>query len=333
MKRFLVAGCWLGAAVGCLVAISATRGVSGPLSAMAVALAPLVAVALVATLVLAAVLRKQLLVGVTLVVLVWGVFIASSTYTDVDGQPHSRSPLPAELSSAQASEGDALVVVSSNVRAGNDELAELIAGLQDQNPDVIVLQEIGDDELDLIRTTDLAQSHPYEVVDPRPGYFGGAVFSRWPLVGQVEQIGGYPMIVATIETPAGPVDVVNVHVAPPISTQSYGLWEAQLDELFDRLSAAETPLVVLGDFNATPQHQELRRLASVTSTRGMGAFASYPRLRLVPPVISLDHAFATGGVCIERVDALPDNAGSDHRALKAILHYSYRCPHEVSRLD
>lgn len=325
MKRFVVGGCWCGAILGWMVAMSATVGTSGPLSAVAVALTPMVALLLIGIFIAAAALRQQLLAGVALAVLMWSMVIASSIFFGMNEQPHPDTAMP----SALTDEHNELVIVSSNVRVGNTEMGELIAGLQRQSPDVIVLQEIGEHELDAIRQTDLGSSHPFEIVDARPGFFGGAVFSRWPLTGAVEQIGGYPMIVATIESPAGPVEVVNVHVAPPISTESYRLWGEQLDALFNRLSSAEEPLVALGDFNATPQHRELRRLAEVTSDRGLGAFASFPTLMALPPVLSLDHAFSAGGVCIDSVVALPNNAGSDHRAMRAIVRHASHCPYEV----
>ncbi len=55
----------------------------------------------------------------------------------------------------------------------------------------------------------------------------------------------------------------------------------------------------------------------------MAAFRSFPAAGLMPPVLSLDHAFASGGACLLEVVRVAENPGSDHRALRATLASPY----------
>ena len=332
MSRVMPLAGWAPPFCGWLVLMFATAGTSGPVSAMAVALTPVVAVVLTAALIVAAGRQRRVLAGTTLGVLMWAMLVGASAAPLSNQEPNPRAEGPASLVEVDPERSE-LVVSSSNVRAGNTELEQLIDDLRVPDPDVILLQEIGSPELDALRRTDLASTHPHEIADPRDGFFGGAVYSRWPMTGVVEDVSGYPMLVVEVDSPYGVIEIVNVHVAPPLNAEGHRLWVGQLATLEDRLGTAAAPLVMVGDFNATPHHRELRRLADVTSAEGLGAFMSFPASLPVPPVLALDHAFAGGGACVDDVEPLADNSGSDHRAMRVIVRLDYSCPLGVSKLD
>jgi endonuclease/exonuclease/phosphatase (EEP) superfamily protein YafD len=310
MKSLVAPACWSTAVASVAVALFGHLGSVGPLTAMLVALTPIVVVATAVALVAASAVRQWLMV----------VVLAGLLVPTLVAESMERAPTRQE---AIRTSGLAITIVSSNVRTGNEHVEDLVADIASEQPDIVVLQEIGPADLTAIRRTDLARSHEHMFADARPGYFGGVVFSRWPVSGRVEDVGGHPMIVATVETPTGLLDVVNVHVVPPTTSVGHRLWARQLDELADRLSEADRPVVVVGDFNATEHHDELRSLAEASSDRGLAAFRSFPFNEMVPPMLSLDHVFAAGGACLRNVDGTAENSGSDHRAMRAIVEGSF----------
>jgi len=312
VSRWVSLGCWCVAAVAWAVAAVGEFGTIGPLTAMAVALTPAFTLGVIVSILTAACFRQwwPALASAALLIptVAFGSVAGGSVATD--------TPVAGVVA-------DGVVIVSSNVRAGNERIGELADRLAVEAPDIVVFQELQSTELEAVRRSALSSDHRFAFVDPRDGYFGGAIFSRWPLTGTVEYVGGYPMAMATVETPTGPLTVINVHVAPPTSWRNYELWSRQLGELHERLRRAAGPLVMLGDFNATGDHVELRVLSEVGSSRGLAAFRSFPVSGLMPPLLALDHAFVSGGACLVDVVALAENPGSDHRAMRATVASPY----------
>lgn len=300
---------WLAALLGCVVVnlLSLIDAVNY-LAALATAVAPLTVVAAGASLLLSIILRRWLIAAPSV-----GLIFISIVLPMSPGPSSGLLVRPAD---------DDLIVVSSNIRAGNDELPELIAGLLSTSPDVIVFLEVTDREMAIIGASDIGESHPHTIVDPRDGYFGSAIVSRLPLRGNVAQVGGYPMIDATVTTNNGDIKLIGVHVAPPISGPSFESWTEQLSALEAKLLDAESPTVLVGDFNATPQHRRLRRLAAVSVSSGLGVGPSFSVPSWAPAVLALDHVFSAGGACVVEATLL-DAAGSDHRALRAVIGLPY----------
>lgn len=307
MKSVVASACRTIAAVSFVAAVFGHLGSAGPLTAMLIALTPLVVVATGVALVASTLVRRWLLV-----VILAGLLVPSLV-----------SRATARQEPATRTSGPGVTIVSSNVRSGNEHVGDLVDDIASEQPDIVVLQEIGPADLRAVRRTDLARSHGHVFADARPGYFGGVVLSRWPVSGRVEDVGGHPMIVATVDTPTGSLDVVNVHVVPPTTSVGHRLWTRQLAELANRLSEADRPLVVVGDFNATEHHDELRSLADASSDRGLAAFRSFPFNEIVPPLLALDHVFVAGGACLWDVEGTAENSGSDHRAIRAVVGGSY----------
>jgi vancomycin resistance protein VanJ len=160
-----------------------------------------------------------------------------------------------------------LTVMSWNVRAGARSPADQVAQLKGTGADLIALQEVEPDAAAAIEAdAELALLYPYRAVAPRPGTWGLAVLSRYPISGVVS-LERPSLLELTVATPQGAVQVIDVHVNPP---NLYAGWpipvaydtadrEADVAALREPVQAALSAgerLLVVGDFNTTPSEAE-----------------------------------------------------------------------------
>ena len=112
-----------------------------------------------------------------------------------------------------------------------------------------------------------------------------------------------------------------MHPFPPISAASVRDWQAVLRDLpgpsDDRRSH-----VLLGDFNATLDHRELRRVldrgyTDAADATGDGLSPTFPVTWPIP-LIAIDHVLVPRTIGVRRV-SIGDLPGSDHRAVVAEL--------------
>jgi endonuclease/exonuclease/phosphatase (EEP) superfamily protein YafD len=84
---------------------------------------------------------------------------------------------------------------------------------------------------------------------------------------------------------------------------------------------AGRPVIVGGDFNATPDVAQFRSVlrtgfADAADQAGAGMTRTYPADRWFPPLIAIDHVLTRGGAVATGVQTV-SISGSDHRALLA----------------
>jgi len=215
-----------------------------------------------------------------------------------------------------------LKVASSNVFLGNPDVTDLGRELLALDVDVIVIQELTPWQVRLFADAGLMGEYPYQLLMPQRDATGSGMMSRLPFVdAEFRDIGGSSMPVATIDDQGVLVDVVGVHVQAPVSDGARRLWTDQLRELSEMTAVADRPMVLAGDFNATLQHDNLRSIDGAGAydalvDRGKGWIATWPRGRFYPPLLRLDHIFATDNTRAIRA-GLGNGTGSDHRPIWA----------------
>jgi len=130
------------------------------------------------------------------------------------------------------------------------------------------------------------------------------------------------------------VDLACIHAAspkPPWSPGATARWRSQLSAL---PAPDGSPLILAGDFNATLDHAQFRRLlrrgyADAASQAGHGLSPTWgPRPGRRPALLAIDHVL-TGRRCAVLSTSAHVLPGSDHRALYAEL----RLPAPRSRAD
>jgi endonuclease/exonuclease/phosphatase family metal-dependent hydrolase len=161
---------------------------------------------------------------------------------------------------------------------------------------------------------------------PDAAAYGIALLSRWPVSSwQVVRLPVVPVpapvrftgrvvpslvrdeprvaVVATLESPVGPLTVVNTHLS------FIGWWNGrQLRALVREVQGTRRPLLLMGDLNMGP-----RRAADLTGMRPLASFPTFPSDR---PREQLDHVLVDGPLTAT-AGCAPELPLSDHRALVA----------------
>lgn len=233
---------------------------------------------------------------------------------------------PAYLGSHASGRPD-LTVMTSNLRLGLGDTAEVVRLAEDESVDLVVMQEVTPEaapELLAMRT-----ALPYVAGRTAPGAFGTVVFSRYPLT-QVSQLrvtkGAWQMRVAA----PTPFWLVAVHTSQPYS--GFASWRPDHDALHAAVARLRGPTVVAGDLNATLDHGPVRRLlglglSDAARVSNAGWQPTWPvdvqsgrRMPFGLGLMTLDHILTSADFSAVSTSTHPV-PGSDHRTLVAGLVY------------
>lgn len=255
--------------------------------------------------------------------------------------------LPPDLTGpASVDPADTLTVMTYNVRAGNDDVDEMVAAILESGAEVAALQELNE-EVGAQLALRLAATHPYVDLAPCPpcGDWGSlGVFSAYPVEPRIEELPGpsrrNPQI-TVVHHPRGSVLLANVH---NLSTPRFPeIWPAEVERavnsreevaaaLVRLVRGSDLPLVALGDFNTTERSGAYRILQGELddawrqagfgfgSTFHGGAPESGPWRLAVPDwLLRIDYIFHSRELTTASVKMQPWREASDHRPVKAVL--------------
>lgn len=228
--------------------------------------------------------------------------------------------------SALPSDGPGLRVMTANLFLGRADPGAVVDLVRDQQIDLLSLQELTRKENRALQEAGLARLLPERRVFTAPAFSGAALYSRWPLEGG-ELIGGsgglLPMPRSRVRVPeAAPVEVVDAHPPPPTSSEQASVWELGLQSLPSTDPQGMVRLL-LGDFNATLDHQALRDVldrgyVDAADAVGKALTPTWPPERSLPPTVTIDHVLVDERVRVRDV-GIHELPGSDHRAVTAEL--------------
>jgi endonuclease/exonuclease/phosphatase (EEP) superfamily protein YafD len=219
-------------------------------------------------------------------------------------------------------------VMSMNMRAGAADAVMVVDLVREHRVDVLAVQEITPDAALRLDAAGLSVLLPHSERSPIEGVVGSALYSRYGLVDATTRLnpGEFRQVAATVEVPgARGLPLESVHPVPPAMSSWVGMWSAGL-----RGQTAATPdgpaRILAGDFNATLDHGELRRLiatgyADAASAVGLGLTPTWPyagRLKGIAPAVAIDHVLVDPRIGVRdfRAYTVP---GTDHRAIIATL--------------
>jgi len=226
--------------------------------------------------------------------------------------------LPAWTPADDANAVASITLVQLNLSFRNRTPEAVAKFIRHENADVVTLQEVTSSTGRVIEL--LKDDYPNSILCPYARVGGVAVISRLSKApGASEgcvQLGG----LAWLRVIAGdrPVTVASVHLNWP-----YPFSQApQVDRLTGRLENMPRPIVVAGDFNATPWSHAVARMARASDTEvASGLRLTFP-LRLLPwvPAIDMpiDQVLLPPGIVPDAVTVGP-GPGSDHRSVIARL--------------
>jgi endonuclease/exonuclease/phosphatase (EEP) superfamily protein YafD len=220
-------------------------------------------------------------------------------------------------------------VMTSNLRFGGGDTAQVVQLAVSQDVDVLVLEEVTPSALAGLTQAGLTKVFPHHAGAPVAGSRGTMVFTRGPVrhVTPVPtRFASYSMDVA-LGGGRGTLHLLAVHPHPP--TGDISRWHADQLEVRRAAEGLPRPTVIAGDFNATMDHVSMRDLAgrgyddAATEARS-GWQPTWPSAGMVsrmgidvPSLVAIDHVMARGlratHTSTYRID------GTDHRALVATL--------------
>lgn len=233
------------------------------------------------------------------------------------------------LGTTTAAQGDArLHVMTSNLLRGQANTSRVVEVAVDRDVDVLVLQEITSQALSRLRAAGIDKAFAHSAGKAEPGTHGTMVFSSRPLRGVRRLdtgLGGFVMQVSLADRS---VDLLAVHPLPPIGDAL--AWRADHRVLRQAARGLDGPAMIVGDLNATMDHQPMRELVG----RGYDDAATQARSRWqptwpasgevsrlgfdVPSLVAIDHVLVKGDLRAIGTESVTIE-GSDHRALLALL--------------
>jgi endonuclease/exonuclease/phosphatase (EEP) superfamily protein YafD len=224
-----------------------------------------------------------------------------------------------------AAQGPVLRVLTINLLAGGAASSELVELVRRADADILFLQELNDDAVTRLKRFGLNDLLPNQMLQVE-GYVnrGSGIYARHPLAE------GLPIAAteasqpsARLEVPGGrSVQLVCVHPhppAPPWHKDAAARWRGELAVL---PPPGDDPVVLAGDFNATVDTAQFRRLlrlghVDAASQVGNGLALTWgPEPNGSPALLAVDHVLVDPhcAVLATSVHRLP---GSDHQALYA----------------
>jgi len=224
--------------------------------------------------------------------------------------------------------GPELRVLSVNLYRGRANIPAVMQLIRQHDVDVLAIQEYTPAAHRQFVAAGLLDVLPHAEAHPIPGVDGSAIFTRHTIRDAGVKINpgaGFRQAFATIELPdAGTVRVESVHPVSPSNQEMVKHWA---DGLRGQMPATAGGHVVLaGDFNATLDHVEMRRLMATgyrdaAAEVGKGLVATWPyagrEYRLIPR-IAIDHVLVSPGIGVVSFAAFGID-GTDHRAILAEL--------------
>lgn len=216
---------------------------------------------------------------------------------------------------------DRLTIVHLNTRAGNAHKEEVVDFVMNSEADIIFLAEVTPVLLDLLEEADL----PFEPVAGTPSVTrigilalarDTSVTGRLTNLGQTE----VPGVVLRAQLEGETVEILGFHTTSPGAEGRASARDDQMAAAGARVAERETPMVLVGDFNATPwtgAFRDLIDVGMVDSQRGRGVAGSWPA-GWGPLMIAIDHVLHTPELTATTFEFGP-SAGSDHRSLSVTL--------------
>jgi endonuclease/exonuclease/phosphatase (EEP) superfamily protein YafD len=220
--------------------------------------------------------------------------------------------------------GPVLRVLTVNMHYGKAAGPGIVGLARRLQVDVLFLQELGEDGTTRLKDAGLGELLPHMMDDGRTyRYRGSAIYARYPLrEGLTLRPSFASQPTARLDLPDGQaVQLVCVHPHPPFPpwvTEAVPRWRAELQSLPD---PGDVPVVLAGDYNASADHAEFRRLlrrgyvdAAAQIGRGLAPTWGPEPTAGRPAMLAFDHVVVDPRCAVLATSAHP-LPGSDHRGL------------------
>ncbi|GAB4115473.1 MAG: endonuclease/exonuclease/phosphatase family protein [Roseiflexaceae bacterium] len=210
-----------------------------------------------------------------------------------------------------------LRIVVYNLYYQNQTIEQAVAEVKRHNPDLIFLMEYSFDIQAQIED-DFAE-YPYRLIQPSRFTMGLAVFSRFPLTSTTihrAEATRIPIFEVQVDVAGQPLKLVGGHPWAP-QPQWAQLHRDQMAEItrvaVQARQSSPIPLIVVGDFNATPWSYTVQQLAEQAEVRHIRRAFDLRKTWYLFPLAGLpiDHVLVSPTLQVIE-QQYGDPAGSDH---------------------
>ncbi len=210
----------------------------------------------------------------------------------------------------------ALKLVQYNTWFENGRIEEVAASIEAMDGDVVTLLEFGSNKKPILERLRSRYPHQYDCLEL--DYCNLVVLSKYPFAEPPNAKARW----------VGP-PYVEVHFGPELANLTlFGVHTlrfphqraqfTQLNELTKVVDARPDPLVVMGDFNATPFSRQIRAFSERTNLQRLTYLPSWPA-RIQLPQLAIDHVFVSAGIRVLDDERIGPNGGSDHNPITMTL--------------
>lgn len=217
-------------------------------------------------------------------------------------------------------DGEPLRVISLNVLINNPEKKKVLDYLLSCDADMIYLAEVGPEWA--VALEPLKSVYPHHWLEPERAAFGAAFFSRVPVRSMQARFFGtpYSMCVEVVAEHEGrEFHLIGTHPPPPMGAGVAQVQRAEFEGISRHVEKLGLPVLLVGDFNATPWCHAFRLLEK-GGLRAAGP--AWPPTWSTRAIFALpiDHAMTTARLRITERRLGPD-VGSDHRPVELTLRW------------
>lgn len=220
--------------------------------------------------------------------------------------------------------GDTFTVMNLNLLHGRADAAQVVDLVEARGVEVLVLEEVTPVSVTALKEAGLAERLPHSAGRPGSGVEGTMVFADAAITRVRRLATTFGSWAMTLGLPGGDLRLQSVHPSPPMGDARS--WRHDLGVLGATLREDPADLVV-GDFNATPDHRALQELGlrDAAEMTNQGWHPTWPDNGTtdllgvpVPRMVTIDHVLLGDDLAAVRVDTTSVD-GTDHRAVVAEL--------------
>ena len=245
-------------------------------------------------------------------VLMLNLFIVSDRYTALE-------------TAVQNAEGTPVKVLSLNVLGSNTNQNAVISLIAREEPDIVFIAELTPRwAQDLSGYMDL--HYPYQILQPLEGWYGLAAYAKRPFFGETISASRLNAEIAILRADFGDFAMLGVHPIAPLTNQMAADNLHYLKTAVQLSGSKNTPVLMVGDYNATPWSRAFKLFVEAGFKRTLEAPIS-PTYPVGKPSqwIEIDHALIRGDlVGVSRV--LFEDIGSDHYAVRVDIWPQQNAP-------
>ncbi len=228
------------------------------------------------------------------------------------------------IAGASLDQTNTFTVTSANINKSNNDLSNVVARLWAADPDILLLLEVTGENISSLQP--LIQRYPHRIVNLNIGSSGTGMvlISEFKILDQTvikySEFGNM-LVSTTMKIQDKTISFYGVHFPKPVNFSEFPERTNQIVSLARHIREQTGPVIIAGDFNATPFSPIFKKLlndSELKDTReGFGWLPSWPAY--FPPLwIPIDHILVSRDIVVHMRETGP-YIGSDHYPVFAEL--------------